>query len=153
MEVADGGTVKMADLVWITVVVAKTTQVIAAVVVDGPKAPTYSLLLGKHWMKNVALIGYSEKDEYTIRTDASLRVPVPKTGDPSRPHLPRPLKVPTQAQPRWVEAEQSCMVKRAFLSSTSEDESDSSTSDYHVGSLDQLRRHTTDSDAETESEI
>jgi hypothetical protein len=44
MEVADGSTVKMNDLVWITVVVADTTRVIAALVVDGPKPPTYTLL-------------------------------------------------------------------------------------------------------------
>jgi hypothetical protein len=45
------------------------TNIYESVVVDGPKPPTYTLLLGKHWMKNVGLIGYYERDEYNIRTD------------------------------------------------------------------------------------
>ncbi|OQE19245.1 hypothetical protein PENFLA_c019G01033 [Penicillium flavigenum] len=57
IEVADGSSARMSDLVWLTVVVANTTRVIAAVVVDGPQPPNYTLLLGKHWMKNVGLIG------------------------------------------------------------------------------------------------
>jgi hypothetical protein len=45
IETADGSRVQMTALVWITVVVANTTRVIAAIVVDGPRPPSYSLLL------------------------------------------------------------------------------------------------------------
>lgn len=38
--------------------VVDTTRVIAPVVVDRPKPPIYTLLLGKHWIRNIGLIGY-----------------------------------------------------------------------------------------------
>ncbi|KAJ6190263.1 hypothetical protein N7519_000284 [Penicillium mononematosum] len=85
MEVADSSTVKTDDLV----VVAETTRVIAAVVVDGPKAPIYTLFLGKHWMKNVGLVGYCERDEHTIRTDDLRGIPVPKTRTILTPNIVR----------------------------------------------------------------
>ncbi|KAJ5549739.1 hypothetical protein N7535_002322 [Penicillium sp. DV-2018c] len=88
METADGSRVQMATLVWITVVLAGTTRVIAAIVVDGARPPSYSLLLGKHWMKNVDLIGNYGKEEYTIRNDDRQRVPVPRTGLAARVPIP-----------------------------------------------------------------
>lgn len=56
--------------------VVDTTRVIAPVVVDRPKPPIYTLLLGKRWIKNIGLIGYYERDKYTIRADDLRRIPV-----------------------------------------------------------------------------
>ncbi|KZN86992.1 hypothetical protein EN45_055460 [Penicillium chrysogenum] len=54
----------------------RSTRVIAPVVVDRPKPPIYTLLLGKRWIKNIGLIGYYERDKYTIRADDLRRIPV-----------------------------------------------------------------------------
>lgn len=51
VEVANGHCYQIRHIAYVNVIVGNSSQVIACVVMEG--LPTYSIILGKHWMASV----------------------------------------------------------------------------------------------------
>lgn len=55
------------------------SQMIPEEVLEYPDIdPAYSLLLGRHWMKQTAIQGDYERETYTIRQDDGTRTQIPR---------------------------------------------------------------------------
>jgi hypothetical protein len=77
MEVANGARVVTNALVWVMVQVQDTTRIIAATVING--RPSFQLLLGRHWMASVDLVGHYKDGVYTIVNDKGYRTQIERT--------------------------------------------------------------------------
>ncbi|KAJ5936798.1 hypothetical protein N7466_003248 [Penicillium verhagenii] len=104
METASGEKSPINRAVWICVEVAGTTRVVAALVTHG--RPCYHLLLGRHWMADVKLVGDYQRGEYTLEDDCKERTSVPRITDKDMERVKRQAKVlpvPVQKAPIWVD--------------------------------------------------
>ncbi|KAH3057053.1 hypothetical protein KXW16_004976 [Aspergillus fumigatus] len=63
-RVATGHDFRLSAIVWLQLTIEGVTRIIAATVVDGD--PGYSILLGRHWMSSVGLLGNYKHGTYTI---------------------------------------------------------------------------------------
>lgn len=62
--VATGHDFWLSAIVWLQLTIEGVTQIIAAIVIDGDLG--YSILLGRHWMLSVGLLGNYKYRMYTI---------------------------------------------------------------------------------------
>lgn len=85
-ELADGAPAVFDSIVWLMLEISGCTRAIAALVAEGQ--PHFTLLLGRHWMHSVDLIGQYRTSTYSLMADSgkrqdlvkSNRFPTPKKG-------------------------------------------------------------------------
>ncbi|KAL3247644.1 hypothetical protein ABHI18_012339, partial [Aspergillus niger] len=112
-EVASGEEVKFRALTWLMVSVAGANRIIGAFVVDG--TPGFTLLLGRHWMHTVQLIGDYGKGTYSILQDNGQRAPLERsTRIQLVPPGPEEVEVSDVRLPTVLSDDERRLIKKRF---------------------------------------